>query len=108
MGQSLWSAVLPALDQWGVTHTSLYTMPGSTKHVHLYQKLGFLPHLLTAPTARAVPAARGTALERCSRLPEAERAAIVEGCRVLTDAIHPGLTWGARSGWWPSAAWARP
>ena len=69
-------------------------MPGSTKHVHLYQKLGFWPHYLTALTAREVPGSRGAAVERCSRLPEAERAAIVEGCRVLTDAIHPGLDLG--------------
>jgi predicted N-acetyltransferase YhbS len=94
VGQSLWAAVLPVLDAWGVTHTSLYTMPDSTKHVHLYQKLGFWPHYLTALTELEVPRSRGAAAERCSLLPEAERAAIVEGCRVLVDAIHPGLDLG--------------
>ena len=69
-------------------------MPGSTKHVHLYQKLGFWPHYLTALTALEVPGPRGAAVERCSLLPDAERAAIVEGCRVLADAIHPGLDLG--------------
>lgn len=91
VGQSLWAAVLPLLDGWGVTHTSLYTKPGSPKHVHLYQKLGFWPRYLTALTAREVPPSCGAVVERCSLLPEAERAAIVEGCRVLTDAIQPGL-----------------
>lgn len=93
-GQRLWTAGLRLLEEWGVTQTSLYTVPGSAKHVHLYQKLGFWPRYLTALTARAVPPSRGVSFERCSHFPEAERAAIVEGCRVLTDAILPGLDLG--------------
>lgn len=94
IGQRLWAAGLPVLDEWGVTHTILYTVPGSTKHVHLYQKLGFWPHFLTALTQRDVPPPRGVAVELVSRLSPVDRAAAVEGCRALTAAIHPGLEVG--------------
>lgn len=91
VGQRLWAERLPLLDEWGVTHASLFTAPHSTKHVHLYQKFGFWPRLLTALTARAVPPARGTVFARCSELSEAAQDTLVDRCRALTDELQPGL-----------------
>lgn len=94
IGQQLWAARLPLLDEWGVTHASLFTAPQSTKHLHLYQKFGFWPRFLTALTAKPVPAAGGRVGERFSELAEGEREELVERCRALTDAIYPGLDVG--------------
>ncbi len=91
IGQLLWAAGQPLLDEWGVTHTILYTMPESTKHVHLYRKLGFWPHYLTALTARPVPQARGIPVRAVLAPSRGRAVGVVEGCRVLADAIHPGL-----------------
>lgn len=92
IGQQLWAARLPLLDEWEVTHASLFTAPQSTKHVHLYQKFGFWPRFLTALTAK--PVAGGRAGGRFSELGEGEHEEFVERCRALTDAIYPGLDVG--------------
>ena len=79
-------------ERWGTKHAGLFTFPHSTKHVHLYQAFGFWPRFLTALMSRPV-AERATPVEWSSYagLAENERAACLDACRELTDAVYPGL-----------------
>jgi hypothetical protein len=89
VGSRLWEACVPLLESWGVTSTGLYTLPASTKHIHLYRKHGFWPGALTALTEKAVTASPGT-VETHGSL-RGGQATTLEACSELTDAIYPGL-----------------
>src|SRR5262249_48285044 len=73
---SLVRAVLERLDALGVRHTGLFTSAESTKHVSLYQKLGFWPRFLTAIMTQAVETGDQTApaSTRYSAIGEADQA----------------------------------
>ena len=90
IGSRLWDACLPVVDGWGVTQTGLFTFPESTRHVHLYRKHGFWPRFLTALTEKAVAGADAP-VETVAALEDARRAAALEECRAIADAIYPGL-----------------
>ena len=89
VGSRLWEACVPLLESWGVTSTGLYTLPASTKHIHLYRKHGFWPGALTALTEKAVTASPGT-VETHGSL-RGGQFTTLEACSELTDAIYPGL-----------------
>jgi GNAT superfamily N-acetyltransferase len=92
IGQKLLPPALALFEAWGCRHTGLYTYSGSPKHLALYQKYGFWPRFLTAIMAREVrPMEPAGAVSFYAQAPESERAALVEACAGLTDAIYPGL-----------------
>jgi GNAT superfamily N-acetyltransferase len=84
--------VVDLFDGWPVRQAGLFTFAQSTKHVALYQKFGFWPQQLTAVMDRTVePVAGVQGLSTYSRLPVAERSAVLSACREVTDAIFEGL-----------------
>jgi len=89
VGSRLWEACVPLLESWGVRSTGLYTLPASTKHIHLYRKHGFWPGALTALTEKTVTASPGIVETHCSLY--GRDATTLEACCELTDAIYPGL-----------------
>jgi len=85
----------PTLDLFarsGVRHAGLFTFPHSTKHIHLYQKFGFWPRLLTPLLVKPVSAEPGTPpVTLFSQLAAGEQAEALDACRALTNSIYDGL-----------------
>lgn len=92
IARRLLAATMSQFEQWGIREVGLFTFPHSAKHVGLYQSYGFWPQQLTPLLAKPVQAmADPGAWQRYSGLDAAARAAALEDCRVLADAVHPGL-----------------
>lgn len=92
LAQPLVAAVCGAFEEWGSSHTGLFTFAQSPKHVHLYGKFGFHARFLTAIMARPVsPNAAFGAAVRHVALSAGDRAAAEAATAALTDAIYPGL-----------------
>jgi hypothetical protein len=92
IAQPLVAAVCGAFEEWGLSHTGLFTFAQSAKHLHLYGKFGFHARFLTAIMARtAAPDATLGAAVRYSTLSAGDRAAAEAAAAALTDAIYPGL-----------------
>jgi len=92
IAQPLVAAVCGQFEEWGLSHTGLFTFAQSAKHVHLYGKFGFHARFLTAIMARpAPPGARLGAAVRYSTLLAEDRAAAEAAAAALTDSIYPGL-----------------
>ncbi len=89
IGSRLLDACLEVADDWG-TAVGLFTLPDSTKHLHLYRKHGFWPGALTALTEKRV-APRGGEVETIGDLDASRRASVIEECRALTAAVWEGL-----------------
>lgn len=92
IAQPLIAAVCGAFDEWGLSHSGLFTFAQSAKHVHLYGKFGFYARFLTAVMSRpaAADAVFGAAVRHSSLSPN-DRAAAETASTALTDAIYPGL-----------------
>jgi predicted N-acetyltransferase YhbS len=92
VGKRLMEPVMECFDKWKTKHAGLFTFPHSQKHIGLYQRFGFYPRFLTALMSKPVaPGERSSAWTKFSDASESERAAIVEACRELTDAVYEGL-----------------
>ena len=92
IARRLLEPTMALFEQWGMTHTGLFTFPHSTKHVHLYQSFGFWPRFLTAVMSKPVSQPPAAPLwSAYSALPEGEQDACLRACRQLTDALYPGL-----------------
>jgi GNAT superfamily N-acetyltransferase len=90
IGSRLLDTCLDVGDEWGVASTGLFTLPESTKHLHLYRRHGFWPGSLTALTE--TPVAPGAAApDTLRRLDTDARAAAIEDCRAVTSAVCDGL-----------------
>jgi GNAT superfamily N-acetyltransferase len=85
VGSRLLDACLELADDWGVS-VGLFTLPDSTKHLHLYRKHGFWPGALTALTEKSV-APNGGAVETLGDLDASARAAAIEECRAVIEAL---------------------
>lgn len=94
-GKQLMEPVMECFDKWQTKHAGLFTFAHSQKHVGLYQKFGFCPRFLTAIMSKPVePTGRASVWTQFSNAPMSERAAIIDSCRELTDAIYEGLDIG--------------
>lgn len=92
IARRLLAATLSQFEDWGTREVGLFTFPQSAKHVGLYQSYGFWPQQLTPLLAKPVQAiANAGAWQRYSGLDAGARAAALADCRVLADAVHPGL-----------------
>jgi len=95
IAKSMVASVMDCFDRWRVRLAGLYTMPGSPKHIGLYQHFGFRPRYLTAVMAKhlsPLPFPEKTPrLVTCSGLSPADKAECLKECRLLTDAIYEGL-----------------
>ncbi|HYP26390.1 MAG TPA: GNAT family N-acetyltransferase [Blastocatellia bacterium] len=95
VGKRLMEPVMGCFDRWQTRHAGLFTFAHSQKHIGLYQKFGFHPRFLTAIMSKPVgQTGRASAWTKFSDAPAGERAAIMEACRELTDAIYEGLDVG--------------
>lgn len=91
VGRLLWEACLPPLERWRAAHTALFTR-AEPKNVHLYQKLGFWPGSLTALTGKQLDVVPSPVVSHpFSELPAGAREGALADCRLLTDALYPGL-----------------
>lgn len=88
VARALLDATMPIFQEWGVTHSGLFTFGHSTKHVALYQSYGFMPRFLTSVMAKP-PAAEATMGTLLSEAADPEVA--VAGCHAVTDAVYPGF-----------------
>ncbi len=96
LAQPLVGAACAVFEQWGLSHTGLYTFAESAKHIHLYGKFGFHPRFLTAIMAMPARPGVGTgAFTRYSVLSDGDRETAESACRELTEALYPGLDLGA-------------
>lgn len=93
IAKQLVQATVEVYERWQLRHSGLFTFADSAKHVALYGKFGFWPQALMAVMARPVPEAasppRGS--QMLGELPDAERAAAIEACRRVSDAVWAGL-----------------
>jgi len=92
IAQHLLRSIMGRFAAWGVSHAGLFTFPYSTKHIHLYQKFDFWPRFLTPIMTRPV----GTSpcalpWSTYATAAEGERPALLDACRLVTDALYPGL-----------------
>lgn len=95
VGKRLMEPIMECFDRWQTKHAGLFTFAHSQKHVGLYQKFGFHPRFLTAIMSKPVePTGRASAWAKFTDAPASERAAILDACRELTDAIYEGLDVG--------------
>ena len=85
-------ATMSLFERWDTRHAALFTFPQSAKHVGLYQAFGFWPQQLTPVMSKPVVATvEAGAWRAYSDLDGKSRAAALDACRALTDAIYPGL-----------------
>ena len=98
IAQQLLGPTMEIFRRWGNRHLGLYTFPGSTKHMRLYQKFGFWPRDLVANVAKSVPetpqASDVAADSETSLFSEAraeELPHLLSACRQVTDANFEGL-----------------
>jgi GNAT superfamily N-acetyltransferase len=92
VGKRLMEPVMALFDKWETRHAGLFTFPHSQKHVGLYQRFGFWPRFLTALMSKPIEHTNNTARwTKFSEVPASERAAVLNACRTLTDAIYEGL-----------------
>jgi len=95
VGKRLMEPVMECFDKWQTKHAGLFTFVHSQKHIGLYQKFGFYPRFLTAIMSKPVELIRRVfAWTKFSDAPMSERAAILDACRELTDAVYEGLDVG--------------
>lgn len=94
IGKLLMEPVLARFDEWGLTHTGLYTFADSPKHAALYQKFSFWSRFLTAimtqfPDSKQLEVSEWT---RFSSLSDDGKTDAKRAVNALTDAIYPGLS----------------
>ena len=95
VGKRLMEPVMECFEKWQTKHAGLFTFAHSQKHIGLYQKFGFYPRFLTAIMSNPVElTGRDSVWTKFSDAPTADRAATLETCRELTDAIYNGLDVG--------------
>ena len=86
IGRRLTEALLDLLDARGHDFAGLLTHPHSTRHVRLYESLGFEVQRLISVLRREV---RPTAMPARARL--LTDRADCDACREVADAVYPGL-----------------
>src|SRR5688572_24618712 len=92
VGQRLMEPVVECFTRWGNTHTGLFTFASSPKHAALYQRFGFWPRFLLVVMSKPAMVKKVDAeVRRYSELTSEEKAAMLKGCREVTDGIYPGL-----------------
>jgi len=92
VAHALLEPTVALFDRWSTRVAGLFTFAQSAKHVSLYQRYGFWPQHLTIVMAKAVgPAADRERVSRYAALAPDARAACLDECRALTDAVFPGL-----------------
>ncbi|OZM80156.1 GNAT family N-acetyltransferase [Pseudonocardia sp. MH-G8] len=91
IGGRLVAAAVDVLDGWDARHQGLFTFAQSPHHHRFYERFGFWPRFLTAIMSRPVTGGEPVLGWRLSAAAPPARAALVDGCAAVTDAIHPGL-----------------
>jgi predicted N-acetyltransferase YhbS len=91
IGTRLVGAAVDVLDGWGAGHQGLFTFAQSPQHHGFYQRFGFWPRFLTAIMSRPLTGSEPELGWRLSDVAPADRAALLDGCSAVTDAIHEGL-----------------
>lgn len=98
IAQQLLGPTMEIFRRWGNRHLGLYTFPGSSKHMLLYQKFGFWPRDLVANVSKTVAETPQTSdmaadseASLFSESNSSERSALLAACREVTDSNFEGL-----------------
>jgi predicted N-acetyltransferase YhbS len=91
VAKRLLDGVMGTFERLGTKQRGLFTFPGSTKHVGLYQKYGFWPQYLCAVMAKAPSTTDSHGARPFSRMSPDEQGKVLASVRSLTDSIYPGL-----------------
>lgn len=87
IAKQLMAHVSALIDEWGCTHSGLFTFPDSPRHLGLYQQFGFWPRCLSVVVARPLSGSYSPLVEQHS----GDLHALQSHCRSITEAISPGL-----------------
>lgn len=90
-GQRIVRAGIAWLEAQGVRTIGLETMPRTIDNIGFYSQLGFVPDHLTVTLQRDRPRGDGVAGDRMDAAAGTARAAAIERCRALADAVVPGV-----------------
>jgi GNAT superfamily N-acetyltransferase len=93
VGQRLLAPVMALFDRWGTKQAGLYTFAQSQKHMALYQKFGFWPRFLSMIMGKPIEESTVWPSQASvfSEVAPGDRAACLEDCRGVCDAIYEGL-----------------
>jgi GNAT superfamily N-acetyltransferase len=95
VGRRLMEVAMDDFARWKCPFLGLFTFPGSTKHVGLYQRFGFWPRFLTAIMTR-VPRGETRLPEHSvfSKMDAETQADALLSCRALTERVFEGMDVG--------------
>ena len=91
LGREIVTAGIDILRAAGVRTIGLETMPRTLDNIGFYSRLGFRPGPLTITLQGDVVPGLALTAPRLSEASGADREALVEACRELSDAIVPGV-----------------
>jgi ribosomal protein S18 acetylase RimI-like enzyme len=92
IARALMEPLVATIKAGGFAFTGLYTHAQSPMHIRLYEAYGFAIGRLTAIMSKPVAgASKADGVDRLSALDDETRAARIEGARVVTDSVFPGL-----------------
>ena len=95
IARRLMTTTMQLFERWGTRQTGLFTFADSPRHIGLYGKFGFRTRTLTPVLSKHVGrTTTATAFSTFSQLPEPARATCLAACRLITDAVYPGLDVG--------------
>ena len=92
VGNKLMLATMECLRNWQTQQICFFTFSHSPKHLHFYQKFGFLPHFLTTICAKSVSQKQQQLQSvRYSQISPEQQKECLQASQELTDKIYPGL-----------------
>ncbi|MEB3342133.1 GNAT family N-acetyltransferase [Okeania sp.] len=92
VGNELMSATMECFRNWQTKQISLFTFSQSPKHLHFYQKFGFMPHFLTAICAKLVCQKQQELKSiRYSKITLEQQKECLQASLELTNNIYSGL-----------------
>ncbi len=86
------SATMECFRNWQIKKIFFFTFSHSPKHLHFYQKFGFLPHFLTAICAKYISQKQQQLQSiRYSQIPPEQQKEYLQASLELTNNIYSGL-----------------
>lgn len=92
VGKKLMSATMECLRNWQTQHICFFTFSQSPKHLHFYQKFGFMPHFLTSICTKSVSQKQQQLKSiRYSQISPEQQKNYLQASQELTNNIYSGL-----------------
>ena len=92
VGKKLMSATMECFRNWQTQHICFFTFSQSPKHLHFYQKFGFMPHFLTSICTKSVSQKQQQLKSiRYSQISPEQQKNYLQASQELTNNIYSGL-----------------